>query len=46
MSKTIADDSEVVFEQPRKGTEVVEQEGSTPSQGKKETGPRSHCLAI
>ena len=38
MSKTIADDSEVVFEQPRKGTEVVEQEGSTPSQGKKETG--------
>ena len=38
MSKTIADDSEVVFEQPGKGTEVVEQEGSTPSQGKKETG--------
>ena len=38
MSKTIADDSEVVFEQPGKSTEVVEQEGSTPSQGKKETG--------
>ena len=38
MSRTIADDSEVVFEQPGKGTEVVEQEGSTPSQGKKETG--------
>ena len=38
MSKTIADDSEVVFEQPGKSTDVVEQEGSTPSQGKKEMG--------
>ena len=37
MSKTIADDSEVVFEQPRKGAGVVEQEGPTPSQGNEET---------
>ena len=37
MSKTITDDSEVVFEQPGKSAGVVEQEGPTPSQGNGET---------
>ena len=37
MSKTIADDSEVVFEQPGKSAGVVEQEGPTPSQSNEET---------
>ena len=37
MSKTIADDSEVVFEQPGRGAGVLEQEGPTPSQGNEET---------
>ena len=37
MSKTITDDSEVVFEQPGKSAGVVEQEGPTPSQGNEET---------
>ena len=37
MSKTITDDSEVVFEQPGKSAGVVEQEGPTPSQSNEET---------
>ena len=37
MSKTITDDSEVVFEQPGKSAGVVEQEGLTPSQSNEET---------
>ena len=37
MSKTIADDSEVVFEQPGESAGVVEQEGPTLSQSNKET---------
>ena len=36
MSGTVADDSEVVFEQPKKGAGVVEQESPTPSQGNEE----------
>ena len=37
MSKTITDDSEVVFEQPGKSAGVVEQEGPTLSQSNEET---------
>ena len=37
MSQTGADDSEVVFEQPGKSAEVMEQEGLIPSRHKEET---------
>ena len=37
MSKTVTDDSEVVFEQPGKSAGVVEQEGPTLSQSNEET---------
>ena len=37
MSQTLADDSEVVFEQPGKSAGAMEQEGLTPSRSKEET---------
>ena len=38
MSQTLTDDSEVVFEQPGKTAEAMEQEGLIPSRHKEETG--------
>ena len=38
MSHTLTDDSEVVFEQPGKAAEAMEQEGLVPSRNKEETG--------
>ena len=37
MSQTLADDSEVVFEQPGKSAGAMEQEGLVPSRRKEET---------
>ena len=37
MSQTLADDSEVVFEQPGKSAGAMEQEGLVPSRSKEET---------
>ena len=37
MSRTVADNSEVVFEQPGKSAETMEQEGLIPSRHKEET---------
>ena len=38
MSQTLTDDSEVVFKQPGKTAEAMEQEGLIPSRHKEETG--------
>ena len=38
MSQSLTDDSEVVFEQPGKTAEAMEQEGLIPSRHKEETG--------
>ena len=38
MSQTLTDDSEVVFEQPGKTTEAMEQEDLVPSRHRQETG--------